>query len=205
MQARALILRGNRIDSARAADYLQLAIKLDPKFAPAYARLAQVRTFQYETRVLRPEQAIVEARQAAQKAIELDPSLSAAIFRWPGSTISSGTGSPQRPKSSGRASSILGDADALRWAGISARALGHLTESISLFQQAVNLDPLNGANYAMLSEADLAGGEFAAAELASRKAIELAPPNGFGARAGLGATLVAGGRACGGTCGVRTA
>ncbi len=71
--------------------------------------------------------------------------------------------------------------------------MGHLTESISLFQQAVNLDPLNGANYAMLSEADLAGGEFAAAELASRKAIELAPPNGFGARAGLGATLVAGG------------
>jgi adenylate cyclase len=45
----------------------------------------------------------------------------------------------------------------------------------------------------MLDEAHLAGGEFAAAELACRKAIELPPPNGFGARTGLGVVLVASG------------
>jgi TolB-like protein len=194
MQAGALILRGAVTDSARAADYLQLAIKLDPKFAPAYARLTQVRTFQYENGSLPYEQAIVEARRAAQQAIELDPTLSAAhlsmarvhYFEW---DWGSAEAEIQRARQLDP-----GDADALRWAGISARTLGHLSESIGLLQQAVDLDPLNGANYAMLTEAHLAGGEFAAAELACRKAIELAPPNGFGARAGLGTILVAIGR-----------
>ncbi len=55
-----------------------------------------------------PEQAIVEARQAAQKAIEHDPSLSRRpSFDGQGPPFRVGLGSPQRPKSSGRASSIL--------------------------------------------------------------------------------------------------
>jgi adenylate cyclase len=106
MQARALILRGAVTDSARAADYLQLAIKLDPKFAPAYARLTQVRTFQYENGALPYEQAIVEARRAAQKQSSSIRTWPLPIFRWPGSTISNGTGARQRSKSSARASSI---------------------------------------------------------------------------------------------------
>jgi TolB-like protein/tetratricopeptide (TPR) repeat protein len=191
MQARSLVLRGTVADSVRAADYLQLAITLDPRFAPAYARLTQVRTFQYENGALPYERAIGEARRAAQKAIELDPNLAAAHlsmarvhyfeWKWGAANVEILRARQLDP----------GDADALRWAGISARTLGHLTESINLLQRAVDLDPLNGANYAMLDEANLAAGEFAAAELACRKAIELAPPTGFGARASLGIVLVA--------------
>jgi len=185
VQARALMLHSTPTDT-RAGNYLQQAIKLDPKFAPAYARLTQVRTFQYESRTLSFEQARDAARQAAEKALELDPNLSAAhlsmarvhyFFEWDWAAAGVEI---QRARQLDP-----GDADALRWAGILAKTLGRANESIGLFQQAVDLDPLNGANYAMLGEANLAGGEFTAAELAWRKAVELAPPDGFGARGGL--------------------
>ena len=77
-QARALILHSNAADNARAADYLERAIRLDPKYAPAWARLTQTRTFQYEMRSLPFEEAREEARRSAQKALELDPNLAAA-------------------------------------------------------------------------------------------------------------------------------
>jgi tetratricopeptide (TPR) repeat protein len=78
VQARALTLHGTPADAARAADYLVRAIQLDPKYAPAWARLTQTRTFQYEMRSLSFEQAREEARRSAQQALELDPNLAAA-------------------------------------------------------------------------------------------------------------------------------
>jgi hypothetical protein len=180
------MLHSTPTDTARAGNYLRQAIQLDPTFAPAYARLTQVRTVQYEMRALSFEQARDVARQAAQKALELDPNLSAAhlsmarvhyIFEWDWAAAGVEI---QRARQLDP-----GDADALRWAGILARTLGRANESVGLFQQAVDLDPLNAANYAMLGESNFNIGRNSAAELAWRKAVELAPPDGFGARGGL--------------------
>ncbi len=195
-QARALILHSNAADNARAAAYLERAIQLDPKYAPAWARLTQTRTFQYEMRSLSFEQARDEARRSAQKALELDPNLAAAhlsmarvyrFFDWNWDAVGVEI---QRARQLDP-----GDADALRWAGVHALGLGHVAEAIDLVQQAVDLDPLDGANYSILGAANLKMGRYAAADLAFRKAIELAPPFGFGARAGHAEVLLATGQA----------
>lgn len=195
-QARALILHSNAADNARAADYLERAIRLDPKYAPAWARLTQTRTFQYEMRSLPFEEAREEARRSAQKALELDPNLAAAhlsmarvyrFFDWNWDAVGVEI---QRARQLDP-----GDADALRWAGVHALGLGHVAEAIDLVQQAVDLDPLDGANYSILGTANLKIGRYAAADLAFRKAVELAPPYGFGGRAGHAQVLLATGQA----------
>jgi TolB-like protein/Tfp pilus assembly protein PilF len=193
-QARALIRRGNQADAAIAADYLQRALKLDPTFAPAWARLTQARTFQFELGSLTYEQAIVEARRAAERAIELDPTLAAAHlamarvhnFEW--------NWGPAQIEIERARRLDPGDADALRWEAIIFLTLGHAHEAIRPIQQAAELDPLNAANYSILGSTDFALRDYAAAELAYRKAIELAPPRGFGSSGTLALVLLATGR-----------
>jgi DNA-binding winged helix-turn-helix (wHTH) protein/TolB-like protein/Flp pilus assembly protein TadD len=65
-------------NSARAEEFFRRAVALDPKFAAAWAGVAQSRLLQgkFSTRP-RPE-AFEEARQAAQRAILLDPELADA-------------------------------------------------------------------------------------------------------------------------------
>ena len=192
VQARALLLHGTPADAARAADCLERAIQLDPKYAPAWARLTQARTFQYEMGLLSFAQAREEARRSAQQALELDPNLAAAhlsmarvhrFFDW---NWDAAGAQIQRARQLDP-----GDADALRWAGIQAEGMGHVTEAIDLFQQAVDLDPLDGANYALLGEANLAIDRYAPADFAFRRAVELAPARGFGADVGHGQVLLA--------------
>jgi adenylate cyclase len=191
VQAGAHMLRGTAADAARAMDYLQRAVRLDPKFAPAWARLTVAITFQYESGTLSFAQARDEARRAAQQAVELDPTLGAAhlsmarvhaFFDWDWAAAGVEI---QRARQLDP-----GDADALRWAGILAMTLGRANEAIELFQQAVDLDPLNAANYAMLGEQNFDDGRISAAEHAWRMAVELAPPDGFGARGGLAQVLL---------------
>jgi len=78
MRARHHFAKRTKTDMLRAADYYQQAIALDPKFALAYARLAEVYlnlpTYSY----MAPHEALPKARSALQKALELDPTLSEA-------------------------------------------------------------------------------------------------------------------------------
>jgi TolB-like protein len=195
-QARALVLHSDPADAAVAADYLKRAIELDPKYAPAWARLAQTRTFQFELRSLSFEQAREEATRSAQRAVALDPNLAAAhlsmarvhrFFDW---NWGAAGAEIQRARKLDP-----GDSDAVRWAGTYALIMGQIAEAIGLFQQAVDLDPLNGANYSMLGTANFYSGNYAGADQAWRKAVELAPPRGFGASGGRARVLLATGRA----------
>jgi TolB-like protein/Tfp pilus assembly protein PilF len=195
-QARALILHSNPADAAKAADYLKRAIEIDPKYAPAWAELTQARTFQYEMGALSFEQAREEASRSARRAVDLDPDLAAAhlsmarvynFFEW---NWAAAGAEIQRARQLDP-----GDANALRWAGVYAWVMGHAKEASDLFQQAVDLDPLNGANYSMLGAAQFSSGEYAGADHAWSKAVELAPPHGFGANEGHAQVLLATGQA----------
>jgi TolB-like protein/Tfp pilus assembly protein PilF len=194
LQARLLTLRGTVADAAAAADYLQRAIQLDPKFAPAWARLTQVRTFQYELGALPFDKALGEAREAAQQAIKLDPALAAAhlslarvhFFEW--------DWGPAQIEIQRARQLDPRDADALRWAATIPLKMGRAIEAIGLIQQAVELDPLDGSNYAILGSTNFTIGNYAEAELAFRKAIELAPPEGFGSRDRLPVLMLATGQ-----------
>ena len=62
----------------RAVEYFKQAVKLDPKFALAYARLSEVYGTMPAYPYLSPREAFPEAKAAAEKALEIDPTLSEA-------------------------------------------------------------------------------------------------------------------------------
>ena len=62
-------------DMLRAVEYFQQAIKLDPKFALAYARIAETYGSMPAYPYLSPKEAFPQAKAAAQRALEIDPTL----------------------------------------------------------------------------------------------------------------------------------
>nr|ART36318.1 C597 [uncultured bacterium] len=62
----------------RAIDYFRQAIKLDPKFALAYARIAETYGSMPAYPYLSPKEAFPQAKAAAQQALEIDPTLAEA-------------------------------------------------------------------------------------------------------------------------------
>jgi TolB-like protein/Tfp pilus assembly protein PilF len=75
-------LRGNNTANGLAAQkYLREAVRLDPKFALAWARLSYVDASGYNTASLPPTIALRdEARQAAETAVSLQPNLGEAVL-----------------------------------------------------------------------------------------------------------------------------
>jgi TolB-like protein/Flp pilus assembly protein TadD len=65
-------------DVQKAIGYFQQATKLDPNFALAYVGISQSYSMMPSYSYLRPKEAFPQAKAAAQKALEIDPSLADA-------------------------------------------------------------------------------------------------------------------------------
>jgi tetratricopeptide (TPR) repeat protein len=76
LKGRYYISRMKEID--KALDYFQLAIELDPGYAPAHAGLSYYHTLLAYTGFTTPIEAMPKAKEAALEAIELDDTLSEA-------------------------------------------------------------------------------------------------------------------------------
>ena len=84
-EAYQLYLRGSfhlakrtKDDMLRAVEYFRQAIKLDPKFALAYARISETYASMPAYPYLSPNEAFPQAKAAAQRALEIDPTLAEA-------------------------------------------------------------------------------------------------------------------------------
>jgi tetratricopeptide (TPR) repeat protein len=62
----------------RSIEFYQQAIALDPNFAEAYAGVGDANLLKFNFGVAKPEEVIPEAREAVQKALQLNPELSNA-------------------------------------------------------------------------------------------------------------------------------
>ena len=168
-----------QVDVERAIDNLQRALKLDPKFARAWAALAGWRVYDYEMFTSGGyQQVLAEARYAAEQALKLDPKLSDAHFAM--ATILSLEWNWKAAEAEINQALALdpGNADAFGVATVIALTLGHFDEGIELAQRVVALDPLSALNYgsfAGLGGAYLASGRLVEAETAYRQALDLAP------------------------------
>jgi TolB-like protein len=78
-------------DVLRSIEYYQQAIKLDPNFALAYARIAEAYNQMPAYPYLSPKEAFPQAKAAAKRALEIDPTLaeahtalanSLAVYDW---------------------------------------------------------------------------------------------------------------------------
>src|SRR5580698_4305823 len=168
----------SELGTARAIELQYQALKLDPKFALAWAELSRLRAFQ-ASNILpkgKSETARIEARTAAEKAVALDPSLPEARIAlgrvYMNFDLDIGNAGAEfrralelNPRSS----------DALLQLGSLAGLEGRLDERITLQEQALMLDPLNVNILDVLGTAYLVVGNPAAAEPIFRRELNLSP------------------------------
>jgi transcriptional activator of cad operon len=192
LQARSIALRASQADYEAANEYLRQALKLDPKFAAAWAALANDLVDEFNwNKVGRVEDIRDEAQRAAAEAIRLDPNLSdghlamAKIlylidWNWDAAEVEFKTTLALDPASG----------DALRWKAYLAFTLHRCDQFMALAQSALARDPLNAWNYYAIGAAYDCGGRFTEAEAAFRKALEL-NPTGAGIHSELGFAMLA--------------
>jgi TolB-like protein/Tfp pilus assembly protein PilF len=175
LQAKSIYQRGTQADFDSAAAYLQKTLQLDPDFAPAWATLANVHADTFATFHSRPyAQVSVDAHTAVDKALQLDPRLSAAHqargriayqvdWDWDRAESELGTAIELDP----------GNAIAMRIGAYVAIARGQSDAAVQLAQRAIARDPLDYWNYFALGAAHYSKGQMDAAEADYRKALEL--------------------------------
>lgn len=181
LQGRFFEDRSTREDTARAIEYYRQALEIDPQYALAWTGIARAHSDQATSSWLPIAEGFRMAREAAQRALEVDPNLAeahAAIgdirmfhdWDWKGAQQALKRALELAP----------GDARIFRSAGLLARFVGRLDESLAHGRHAVSLDPLGVSAQRFLARTCHAAGLYDEAEAAARKVLEISPQ---GARA----------------------
>ncbi len=149
LQGRYFFERRTKANVEKVAGYFEQATRIDPNYAPAWAWLAESRSREAVTGSVDPKATYELARQAAQRALRLEPNLGDAHaamawiqqfdeWDWPAADASYQRALALAP----------GNATVISHAAVLARSLGRLDEAITLGRRAMELDPLNaGACY----------------------------------------------------------
>jgi eukaryotic-like serine/threonine-protein kinase len=164
----------------KAVGYYQHAIKLDAGNAPTWAALARARGIQAGNGLIPVHEGFREARQAAERALALDPSLADAHaamgfikrnydWDWAGADASFRQALALDP----------GDANALGDASNMAATLGRWEEALRLVRRRVELDPLRAQAHLQLGATAWYAGRMDEARAALNKAFELNPEGPF--------------------------
>jgi TolB-like protein/Tfp pilus assembly protein PilF len=180
-------------DLAKANDYFKRAIALDATYAPAWAGIASVATRQVANSYVTLAQGFSIARQAASKAIELDPKngegyavlglVHMMAHEWPqaDATLASARGIDPT------------DSTVFMTSGVLAIGLGRDEQAIALFRQALEHDPLNLLARRYFARTLLFAGRPAEAEAEIRQVLDTNPAQP-GAHYDLGRILLAKGQ-----------
>ncbi len=171
--------RRTAADQRKAIAYYEEAIRIDPKYALAYARLSRAETRLHSIFTVPPaeeHEVLGKASAAAATALALQPDLGdahqarAAIlqlidFDLPAAANEYRRAAELAPQDSQAAFSL----------GIVNASFGRLAEGVAFGTQATVLDPLNSAAYVYLARTLDALGRYDEAEAVLHKAIELQP------------------------------
>jgi serine/threonine-protein kinase len=162
----------------KATEFFGEAIRLDPRYALAYANLSFAWRQLAATWLGGAEasEAYAKARNAAQTALSLAPNLAAAhgavgfVLLTPDLDFAAA-------EAEFRKAEKLAPADAGPKFALSFlfAAQGRLAEAENIMRQTLALDPLGVTRYLNLARILIAGGRYDEAEAALRKAIELQP------------------------------
>jgi TolB-like protein/DNA-binding SARP family transcriptional activator len=152
LAARQLVRERRELTLAEADRLLREAIKLDPRYAPAYAELAQVLMLRSDHPTsygrLPIDAARAEARRFARKAIELDPNLGDAYAAMGFIYLQDKRSEPFYRKA---AELSPQRADYHRWLATSMSQRSAFKESLAEYRRATEIDPLwyiNNEHYA---------------------------------------------------------
>jgi len=162
----------------KATEFYGEAIRLDPRYALAYAQLSAAWRQLAATWLAGAEanEAYAKARNAAQTALSLAPDLAAAheALGWVLLTpdLDFAAAEAEFRKAEKLAPADAGPKFALSFLFA---AQGRLAEAENIMRQTLALDPLGVTRYLNLARILIAGGRYDEAEAALRNAIELQP------------------------------
>ena len=176
LQGRFFFARNNKENLLKAAAYFEQATKLDPNYARAWVGLADARRFLMAEDYVPQSEGYLAARNAAEHALTLDPSLADAHaamgsikmlhdWDWAGADAEFHRALELEP----------GNARIIRDFAALAKIMGRLDESLAFYGQAIQLDPLSSAARRNLGIALYFDGRHEEALAAFRQALELAP------------------------------
>jgi TolB-like protein/Flp pilus assembly protein TadD len=171
--------RSTAEDMRKAIGYYKEAIRLDPRYALAYAQLSRAASniaYNYTVPVQEREEAIATARASARSALELDPNLPEAHSAQ-GSVLLNLDLNLVAAEAEFRRAVELAPQNAVAVNGLARLlfSLGRLDEATTLTQRAIAFDPLRAGLHQNLALNLTALGRYDEAEAALRKAIELQP------------------------------
>jgi TolB-like protein/Tfp pilus assembly protein PilF/class 3 adenylate cyclase len=167
-------------DNRKAIGYFEEAIRLDPRYALACAKLSTaallLATDYGSIATKEGQEAIAKARASAKSALDLDPNLADAHsaqaviltlvdFNFAAAEAEyrrAGELAPQNPAVTGNLATLMSN-------------LGRLDEAVALTQRAIALDPLRVNFHQNLAHNLTALGRYDEAEAALRRAIALQP------------------------------
>ncbi len=188
-EAYQLYLRGRysfakrtKVDMLAAIEYFRQAVKLDPKFALAYARMSETYGSMPAYPYLTPKEAFPQAKAAAQQALEIDPTLpeahtflaySLAIYDWNWS---------EAERSFKRAIELDPNNSSahFRYGQIYLSPTGRNDQAIEEIKRGLDLEPLDINMGATLAYAYFTAGRNDEALVHARKAYELEPMHPIG-------------------------
>lgn len=193
LQARFFGGRATRADTERALEFFRQAIERDPDFASGWTGVSTMCWSQAQHGWVAPAEGFRRSREAAERALELDPGLPEAHvclsrvldaeWDWDGASARLERALALAP----------GDAQVLRALSRHVGYLGRLDESIEYSRRAVVLDPLNFAGHFNLAGRYSYAGRFEEAEASLRRAADVNPAGGA-VNAGLAITRLLQGR-----------
>ncbi len=167
-------------DTRKAIGYYKEAIRFDPRYALAHAKLAtaarSIAIGYPGIPVQEREEAIAQARASARSALELDPNLPEAHGAQ-GAVLSELDLNLVAAEAEDRRAVELApqNTSAVNGLALLMATLGRLDEAVALTQRAIAIDPLYVGFHGNLALILIPLGRYDEAEAAMRKAIELQP------------------------------
>ena len=181
LQGRHLYQRGNREDREMSIAYFRRALAIDGEYAAAWADLSLALFWRAAMGGVHQAgddylTGFAEAREAAERALALEPDLAEAHLATAFILGSVTWDRAASERSFRRALELApGDAEVSRSVALNRLVCGDFEEALRLSQRAVDLDPLNNAGYLMRARTLLYMGRTREAEAAFAKALELNP------------------------------
>jgi len=177
LRATASINTAGAADYEAAAENLQSALILDPRFASAWAATAMVEMWKFDYRLVDPDaQTCTRARIAANRALELDPR-AAQSHRAMGAVLQKCAADAAGAEAEYRRAMQLNPQDPLAMRSYAWLCVdtGRCDDSLAIARRALELDPLNAWSSVTVGDVAWNTGHLVEAELAYRKAVELQP------------------------------
>jgi TolB-like protein/Flp pilus assembly protein TadD len=166
----------NKEELGKALAYTDKAIKLDERFASAWALRSSVQNEMAEYGLIDPAEGYRKARADAERAIALDPALASAYLALANTQIDYDWDWDAANISLTKAASLEpGNVEVFRLRSHLSRILGNLDQATRLYEQVVALDPLRPNSYSGLEYLFYVGGRYEDAQAALQKALDLNP------------------------------